>query len=221
MDSLTQSQLESIKKLGTARVISKLLNVGYSEEELEPLDRNAFLELWGKCVAAGEDQPVAGPVARRNMGYDVELELQELQFEMRKFEAQQLAQQKANELKLREIESQRLAEEKANEQKRRKIEAQHELKLREIEFQERLKQAKLRLEEEKWSTERAEKETVVMLAKRYGDAMRAFVTPTGPSVIDVVFSSDTLRQCLIDLKFLLFYRLLCYKHILMISFVLP
>jgi len=62
----------------------------------------------------------------------------------------------------------------------------HELKLREIESQERLKQAKLRLEEEKWATERAEKEPLVMLAKRYGDAMRASVTPMGPSMIDVV-----------------------------------
>jgi len=87
METLTQSQLESIKKLGTARVISKLLNVGYSEEK----DRNALLELWGKCVAAGEDQPVAGPVDPRPMGYDVELERQKLQFEMRKFDAQQLA----------------------------------------------------------------------------------------------------------------------------------
>jgi len=34
METLTQSQIESIKKFGTARVISKLLNVGYSEEEL-------------------------------------------------------------------------------------------------------------------------------------------------------------------------------------------
>ena len=64
------------------------------------------------------------------MGYYVELERQKLQFEMRKFEAQQLAQEKANELNIREIE------------------AQHELKLREIESQERLKQDKLRLEEE-------------------------------------------------------------------------
>jgi len=87
---------------------------------------------------------------------------------MRKFEAQQLAQEKANELNIREIE------------------AQHELKLREIESQERLKQDKLRLEEENWATERAEKESVVMLAKRYGDAMRASVTPLRPSIIDVV-----------------------------------
>ena len=94
METLTQSQLESIKKLGTARVIGKLLNVGYSEEELEPLDRNALLELWGKCVAAGEDQPVAGPVAPRPMGYYVELVRQKLQFEMRKFEPQQIAQEK-------------------------------------------------------------------------------------------------------------------------------
>jgi len=128
MEALTQSQLESIKRLGTARIISKLLYVGHSKEELEPLDRSALLELWGKCVAAGDDQLVAGPVAPRPMNYDVELERQKLQFEMRKFEDQQLAQEKANELKLREIESQRLAEEKA-----------HELKLREIESQERLK----------------------------------------------------------------------------------
>jgi len=93
--TLTQSHIESIKKLGIARVISKLLNVGYSEEELEPLDRSALVELWGKCVAAGEDQPVAGPVASHPMGYDVVLQRQKLQFEMRKFEAQQLAQERS------------------------------------------------------------------------------------------------------------------------------
>lgn len=87
MESLTKTQVEAIKKLNTARLITKLAQVGYSEEELDTMDREALMGAWATCVADGKDKPAA-PSAP-TIGYDVELERQKLEFEMRKFETEQ------------------------------------------------------------------------------------------------------------------------------------
>ena len=53
MERLTKTQVEAIKKLNTARLITKLAQVGYSEEELDTMDREALMGAWAICVADG------------------------------------------------------------------------------------------------------------------------------------------------------------------------
>jgi len=87
MERLTSSQQESISKMGTARLVVKLVKAGFSEAELEKMDRPALMAAWAECVASGKEAPV--PVPSQTFGYDAELERQKLAFEMRRFEAQQ------------------------------------------------------------------------------------------------------------------------------------
>ena len=65
---------------------------------------------------------------------------------------------------------------------KQKFEAEHSMRLREA----ALKEAELKMLEQKHAAERAEKNSVVLLAKRYGEAIKASVTPMGPDVLDVV-----------------------------------
>ena len=77
--------VQAIKKLGTSRLISKLLSVGYTEEALDAMSRDAMLQAWAVCVASGKDKPAfASPAVT---GYDVELEREKFDFERRKFDA--------------------------------------------------------------------------------------------------------------------------------------
>ena len=137
MERLTKTQVEAIKKLNTARLITKLAQVGYSEEELDTMDREALMGAWATCVADGKDKPAAPSTP--STGYDVELERQKLEFEMRKFEAEQ-----------------------------------------------KMKKAELQMLQQKYAAECEEKDSVVMRAKRYGDAIKASVTVMGSEPLDVV-----------------------------------
>ena len=170
MERLDTAQIQAIKKLSTSRLVSKLSRVGYTEEEIDVMDRDAMLATWAECVANGKDKPET--VTLPTVGYDVQLEREKLEFEKQKFEAH-------HQLKMREIESQEKL-------KWAEIEAQEKLKQAEIESQEKLKHAELKQREEKLAAARAEKESVGNLAKRYGDAMKASVKPMGPEMLDVV-----------------------------------
>ena len=66
------------------------------------------------------------------------------------------------------------------------MESQEKLKQAELEAQEKPKHAELKLNDEKLAAERAEKASVVKLAKRYGDAMKASVKTMGPEILDFV-----------------------------------
>ena len=160
MEGITQAQVESIKKLSTARLIAKLLKVGYTHEQIEGMDRNTMMQTWAECVADGKDKPEV--VAERTfVGYDVDWEREKLQFEKHKFEAEQIS-------------------------KRAEIESHEKLKLAEIESQEKLKHAELKLKEQKFFQECEEKNSIVLQAKQYGEAIKASVTPMGPGTLDVV-----------------------------------
>ena len=153
MESLTEGQIESIKKLSTAR-LSKLITVGYSEDTLEDMDRNTMLQAWAACVAAGKDKPAAAAVTAAVtptlVAYDVDFEREKLKFEMSKFETER------------------------------------GLKQAEIESNEKIKLAELKIQEQKLASKQEEKKSIVILAKRYGEAIKASVTPMGPHMLDVV-----------------------------------
>ena len=83
MDRLDQAQVQAIKKLSTSRLISKLSQVGYTEDELDSMNRDTMLEQWATCVVSGTDKPV---VANPSIaGYDAALEREKLDFEKRNF----------------------------------------------------------------------------------------------------------------------------------------
>jgi len=44
MEGITQAQVESIKKLSTARLVAKLLKVGYTDEQIGGMDRNTMMQ---------------------------------------------------------------------------------------------------------------------------------------------------------------------------------
>jgi hypothetical protein len=85
MEKLSKPQRELISKMGQTRLVTKLRDAGYSEEDLDVMDRPAMLNARAECVAAGQDKP---KIAVQTVGYDVELEREKLAFEMRRFEAQ-------------------------------------------------------------------------------------------------------------------------------------
>jgi len=79
MDRLDQAPVQAIKKLSTSRLISKLLQVGYTEDELDSMNRDTMLEKWATCVASGTDKPVVTNPSVT--GYDAALEREKLDFE--------------------------------------------------------------------------------------------------------------------------------------------
>ena len=163
MERIDPAQVQAIKKLSTSRLISKLSRVGYSEEELDIMDRDAMMKACAECVADGKDKPE--PAAPPVVYYDVDLEREKLEFEKQKLQAEIDSRER---LKLAEIES------------------QEKLRLAEIESREKMKHDELKIKEDELAAARAEKDSVVLQAKRYGDAMKASVKPMGPEMLDVV-----------------------------------
>ena len=161
MGHLTKAQIDAIKKCSNTRLIAKLLSVGYTEEQLDAMDREALLQAWATCVAEGKDKTFDPVKPLVPLGYDIELERQKLEFEKSKFEAQQASQVKEHQMKL-------------------------QMKQMEIEAQEKLKQAELIIKERKYAADREEKDSVIARAKRYGDAIKASLTVMGPEPLDVV-----------------------------------
>ena len=100
MEKLSKPQRELISKMGQTRLVTKLRDAGYSEEDLDVMDRPAMLNAWAECVAAGQDKP---KIAVQTVGYDVELEREKLAFEMRRFEAQEKARVENEKLRANEL----------------------------------------------------------------------------------------------------------------------
>ena len=62
--------------MSTSRLKLKLLNAGYSDEDIESLDRSTCMEMWAELVTRGVDQPL--PATPQHAVYDVELERERL-----------------------------------------------------------------------------------------------------------------------------------------------
>jgi len=45
--------------MSSARIISKLLNAGFSEEDVDNMDRKTLVGAWAECIAAGRDTETA------------------------------------------------------------------------------------------------------------------------------------------------------------------
>ena len=87
MDKLTKQQQDAVKRTSTDRLRLNLLRLGYDEDEVCALDREALLAAWAEVVAAGKDKPRTGAAAEGGVsaGYDVQFERERLAFERQKF----------------------------------------------------------------------------------------------------------------------------------------
>jgi len=141
MNQLPKTEAEAVKKMSTTRLVSKLTKAGYVVEDIEQMNRESMMETWATCIINGTDKQAAEEAT----GID-NLERERLDFEKKKFEAEQT-------IRLRET---------------------------------ALKEAELKILQDKYKAEQDEKKSVVLLAKRYGEAIKASVTPMGPHVLDVV-----------------------------------
>jgi len=90
MDRITKAEVELVKKLSTVRLICKLASVGYTDEELDAMDREALFQAWATCIADGKDKPPeSANLPRVPLGYGMELERQKLEFEKLKIESEE------------------------------------------------------------------------------------------------------------------------------------
>ena len=84
MDKLSPASKAELKKISDVRLTAKLSQAGVSAEQLEIFDRKGMLDMWGEITLAGHDtKPVASTAM---VEYNVELEKQKFEFEIRKFE---------------------------------------------------------------------------------------------------------------------------------------
>ncbi len=85
MDKLSQSQRDAIKKMSTARLITKLSRVGVPDEQLDKMDREALMNAWAGFVLKGKEDPEAVPTFSTVAQYVPELEKRKLYFKMQKW----------------------------------------------------------------------------------------------------------------------------------------
>ena len=86
MDKLSEEKQKDIRKMSNERLVMRLIRVGYSDEEIEGLDRPKLMELWAECVATGKDKTPVAAVKKEEGVKDPELEKLRLQMEMMKMQ---------------------------------------------------------------------------------------------------------------------------------------
>ena len=87
MDTLSEQQQESIRKMSDERLRNNLTRAGLPPTAVNALDRVALLSAWAELVATGRDQPVGLQTAATPF-VDPELERRRLEFEERKWAEQ-------------------------------------------------------------------------------------------------------------------------------------
>ena len=118
MEQLEPSQRESVKKMSTDRLRTKLADVGFDTKQLTEMTREQLLDAWAKIVLSSKDMPPAAAATKvPTVGYDVELERMRLEFEMKKFEVEETRRREE-----RELEQTRRREERELEESRRREE---------------------------------------------------------------------------------------------------
>ena len=108
MEHLSDEQRKAISKMNVIRLASSLRQIGFSVSDLEGMDKPAMVQAWALAVHEGRDKPEAGVKAEvKSEVSSVDLERQRLEFEMRKWEAEQLRQQQLAEEARQEREAER------------------------------------------------------------------------------------------------------------------
>ena len=113
MDKLDEKQRAAAVKLATERLRIKLAKSDLDEQVVADMTRDQLLEAYAKLVVAGLDEPVAAAKTASAVGYDVELERQQVDLEKLKFEAefawkkQELEVAERNRIELLELQKKR------------------------------------------------------------------------------------------------------------------
>jgi hypothetical protein len=178
MDKLEKTRQSEIRKMSDMRLQHKLIQAGFSIEIVEGMDRMAMLDKYAELVLAGKE-PVLGTSAGTTatvVGYDVELERQRLEFQIKQWEAEKTEREARLELERAEREADRAAE--------------TEFRKAQLDWQ--LHQIKL-LEERDKSEKNKEDAKVVQL-KKYGDAFRNSVTKLGADPIEIIAFFDNIER---------------------------
>jgi len=75
MEQLEPSQRESVKKMSTDRLRTKLTEIRFDTKQLTEMTREQLLDTWAKVVFSMKDiPPMAVATKVPTVGYDVELE---------------------------------------------------------------------------------------------------------------------------------------------------
>ena len=185
MDRLNDEQRKAISKLTTTRLAIKLAQTGLNEGELEAMNKEAMVQAWAQAVAA------AARPERTGIAYDVELEKQRLEFEMRKWEMDRQDRERRDEeeRRLREDELQIKREEmtELEEWRKYKLRAAEELRTREEQQVER----RAREERERLGSP-------VYQVKWFGDALRGTVAKMPNDALELIPWLCSVEKLFID-----------------------
>jgi len=125
MDKLEKTRQSEIPNMSEERLLHQLCKAGFTVEILEGMDRAARLDKYAELVLAGKE-PVAGKSAATAalVGYDVELERQCRDFQMKQWEAEKYDQDEQRKIEMARIENERahIEAEKFEREEHRKVE---------------------------------------------------------------------------------------------------
>jgi hypothetical protein len=167
MDKLSESKRAEVKKMSDARLMSKLMQAGYSADQVEAMNREVLMSTWAEIVVTGKEVASATAVPRQ-MGYDIEVEKQRLAWEISRYEeqkaleAERREEQKALEAEQRAERNRREDEELAmrrkeialKEAKIKKLDVDNELRRKCEDAQLKLKNDELKLRQEELARQR-------------------------------------------------------------------
>jgi len=92
MDKLSESRKAEVKKMSDTRLISKLMQAGYSSEQVEVMNRETLMSTWAEVIIAGKEASAA--MAHSKAGYDPDIEKQRLAWEIKRYEEEKEHQKK-------------------------------------------------------------------------------------------------------------------------------
>ena len=55
MDKLSESKRAEVKKMSDARLMSKLMQAGYSADQVEAMNREVLMSTWAEIVVTGKE----------------------------------------------------------------------------------------------------------------------------------------------------------------------
>jgi hypothetical protein len=161
MEKLSEAKRGEVKKMSDARLISKLLRFGMSEEEVEKMKRDELMNAWAEMILAGMEKKEV------TKGYESGLERERFEFEKMKHEELMKRDDidramRKKEIELREIQ---IRKDEEREEYRRKMD---ELQMK-------------RLDED-----RKRKDALVHQLKLFGDAMKGSAFNMTDDPLDLV-----------------------------------
>lgn len=207
MERLNETARQTITKMSTARLIIKLVQLGYEEDVLEGKERKDLLQLYAQAVADGKeaarDNPT--PSIETKMVYDVEVEKLRISTEMQRhadlmaLEKQKLALEEQRIEAQAITEKQRLATEA--EARNRQFEIECEIRDRQIGLERerlRLKQEALEFQRTRDdirdTQERERRNTMAARTKLFAQSLQNVMPKMSNDAVQLVTFFDTVEK---------------------------